>query len=88
MEEDLIVDQGACLSSSNSFSNQFPNSIIEGHIGDENDLKCSNILIEPIRDIDLQFKEKTLNPYPQITPCLQERLDTCHEIVLKILMII
>ena len=59
MEEDLIVNQGACLYSSKSCSNQFPNSIIEGHIGDEYDLKCSDILIEPIRDIDLQFKEKT-----------------------------
>jgi len=56
VEEDLIVNQGACLYSSNSFSNQLPNSITEGHIGDEYDLKCSNILIEPIRDIGIQFK--------------------------------
>jgi hypothetical protein len=81
VEEGLIVDQGVFLSSSNSYSNQFSNSITKEHINDENNLKCSNILIEHIRDIDPQLEEETINLHQQTIPYLQERLDTCHEVV-------
>jgi hypothetical protein len=43
VEEDLMLGQGECPYSSNSCSNQYLNSIIEEHLGDENDLKHSNI---------------------------------------------
>jgi len=74
------MDQGVFLSSSNSYYNNFSNSITEEHIGDQNYLKCYNILIEPVRDIDLQDEAKTLNLHPQI-PYSQERLDAYHKIV-------
>jgi hypothetical protein len=57
-----MLGQGECPYSSNSISNQYLNSIIEEHLGDENDLKHSNILMKLIRDIDLQLEEEILNP--------------------------
>jgi hypothetical protein len=72
MEGYLIVGQGVCPSSSNSFSNQSLNSIIEEHTCNENDLECSNILIKQVRDINLQLEEETLNLHPQIIPYSQK----------------
>jgi hypothetical protein len=79
VEEDLMLGQDECPYSSNSFSNQYLNSVIEEHLGDENDLKNSNIPMKLIRDVDLQLEEETLNLHPQIIPYPQERLDVCHE---------
>jgi hypothetical protein len=53
MEEDLMLGQGECPYSSNSFSNQYLNSVIEEHLGDENDLKNSNIPMKLTRDVNL-----------------------------------
>jgi hypothetical protein len=78
VEGDFIVGLGICPYFSNSFSNQYLDSIIEEHIGDENDLKHSNIPMKLIRDVDLQLEEETLNLHPQIIPYLHERLDVCH----------
>jgi hypothetical protein len=75
VEEDLMLGQGECPYSSNSFSNQYLNLVIEEHLGDENDLKHSNIPMKPIRDVNLQFEEETLNLHPQ------ETLDVSHESV-------
>ena len=69
MEEDSILDQGECPHSCNSCSNQYLNSVIEEHLGDENDLKHSNIPMKLIRDVDMQLEEETLNPHLQIIPC-------------------
>jgi hypothetical protein len=79
VEENLMLGQGECPYSSNSCSNQYLNSVIEEHLGDENDLKHSNISMKLIRDVDLQLEEETLNLHPQIIPYPQERLDVCHE---------
>jgi hypothetical protein len=79
VEEDLKLGQGECPYSSNSFSNQYLNSVIEEHLGDKNDLKHSNIPMKLIRDVDLQLEEETLNLHPKIIPYPQERLDVCHE---------
>jgi hypothetical protein len=70
---------GICLYSPNSFSNQYLNSIIEEHLGDDNDFKHSNIPMKLIRDVNLQFEEETLNLHPQIIPYPQEILDVFHE---------
>jgi hypothetical protein len=43
MEGDFIMGLGICSSSSNSFSKQYLSSVIEEHLGDDNDLKHSNI---------------------------------------------
>ena len=56
VEEDLMLGQGECPYSSNSWSNQYLNSVIEEHLGDENDLKCSNIPMKLIRDEDMQLE--------------------------------
>jgi hypothetical protein len=74
-----MLGQGECPYSSNSCSNQYLNSVIEEHLGDENDLKHSNIPMKLIRDVNLQFEEETLNLHPQIIPYPHERLDVCHE---------
>jgi hypothetical protein len=79
VEEDLMLVQGEFPYSSNSFSNQYLNSVIEEHLGDENNLKSSNIPMKLIRDVDLQLEEETLNLHPQIIPYLHERLDVCYE---------
>jgi hypothetical protein len=79
VEGDFIMGIGICPCSSNSFSNQYLNSIIEENLGDENDLKCSNIPMKQIRDVDPQFEEETLNLHPQIIPYPHEILDVCHE---------
>jgi hypothetical protein len=68
MEEDFIVSLGICPPYFDSFSNQYLNSVIKEHVDDENDLECSNIPIKQIRDIDLQFKERTLKLHSQIIP--------------------
>jgi hypothetical protein len=73
VEDDSMLGQGECPHSHNSFSNQYLNSVIEEHLGDENDLKYSNIPLKLIRDVNMQFEEETLNLHPQ------ERLDVCHE---------
>jgi hypothetical protein len=78
-EEDLMLGQGECPYSSNSCSNQYLNSVIEEHLGDENDLKYSNIPMKLIRDVNLQFEEETLNLHPQSIHYPQERLDVSHE---------
>jgi hypothetical protein len=79
VEEYLMLGQGECPYSSNSFSNQYLNSVIEEHLGDENDIKHSNILMKLIRDVDPQLEEETFNLYPQIIPYPYERFDVCHE---------
>jgi hypothetical protein len=79
MEEDSMLVQGECPHSPNSFSNQYLNSVIEEDLGDENDLKHSNISMNLIRDVDLQLEEVTLNPHLQIVPYQHERLDVFHE---------
>jgi hypothetical protein len=63
-----MLGQGECLYSCNSCSNQYLNSVIEEHLGDENDLKHSNIPMKMIRYVNLQFEEETLNLHPQIIP--------------------
>jgi hypothetical protein len=79
VEEDLMLGQGECPYSSNSFSNQYLNSVIEEHLGEENNLKYSNIPKKLIRDVNLQLEEETLNLHPQNVLYPQERLDVCHE---------
>ena len=79
MEEYLMLGQGECPYSYNSFSNKYLNSVIEEYIGEENDLKHSNIPMKLIKDVDLQLEEETLNPHLQIIPYPQERSDVCHE---------
>jgi hypothetical protein len=79
VEEDLSLVQYECPYYYNLFSNRYLNSVIEEHLGDENDLKHYNIPMKLIRDVDLQLEEETLNPYLQIIPYPQERLDVCHE---------
>jgi hypothetical protein len=79
VEEDLMLGQGECPYSSNSFSNQYLSSVIEEHLGDENYLKHFSIPMKLIRDVNLQFEEETINLHPQIIPYPQERLDVCHE---------
>jgi hypothetical protein len=69
MEEDLMLGQDECPYSSNPFSNQYLNAVIEEQLGDEDDLKHSNIPMKLIRDVDLQLEEETLNPHLQIMPC-------------------
>jgi hypothetical protein len=71
MEEYLMLGQGECPYSSNSFSNQYLNSFIEEHLGDENDIKYSNIPMKLIRHVNLQFEKETLNLHPQIIPYRQ-----------------
>ena len=68
VEEDLMLSQGEIPCSPNSFSNQYLNSVIEEDLGDENDLKHSNIQMKLIRYVDLQLEEETLNPHLQIVP--------------------
>jgi hypothetical protein len=80
VEDDLMLGQDECPYSSNPFSNQYLNSVIEEHLGDKNDLKDSNIPMKLIRDVDLQLEEETLNPHLQIIPYPQERSDVCREI--------
>jgi hypothetical protein len=75
----FIVGLGICPYFSKSFSNQYLDSIIEENLGDENDLKHSNIPMKQIGDVDLQLEEETLNLHPQIIPYPHERLDVCHE---------
>jgi hypothetical protein len=79
VEEDSMLGQGECPRSPNSFSNQYLNSVIEEDLGDENDLKHSNIPMKLIRDVDLQLEEVTLNPHLQIVPYQHERSDVFHE---------
>jgi hypothetical protein len=79
VEEDLMLGQGECPYSYNSCSNQYLNSIIEEHLGDEINIKNSNIPMKVIRDVDLQLEEETLNLHPQIIPYPHERLDVFHE---------
>jgi hypothetical protein len=79
VEEYLMLGQGECPYSSNSISNQYLNSVIEEHLGDENDLQHSNIPMKLIRDVDLQLEEETLNPHLQIISYLEERSDGCYE---------
>ena len=74
-----MLVQGECPYSSNSFSNQYFNSVIEEHLGDENYLKHSNTPMKLNRDVNLQLEEETLKLHPQIIPYPQERLDVCHE---------
>jgi hypothetical protein len=78
VEEDLMLGQGECPYSSNSFSNQYLNLVIEEHLGDKNDLEHSNIPMKLIRDVNLQFEEETLKLDPQIIPYPHERIDVCH----------
>jgi hypothetical protein len=80
MEEDLMLGQGECPRSPNSCSNQYLNSIIEEDLGDENDLKHSNIPIKLIRDVHLQLEKQTLNPHLQIIPYQHEISNVFHEI--------
>ena len=75
-----MLGQDECPYSSNPFSNQYLNSVIEEHLGDENDLKHSNIPMKLIRDVDLQLEEETLNPHLQIVPYQHERSNVLHEI--------
>jgi hypothetical protein len=63
VEEDSMLGQGECPCSLNSFSNHYLNLVIEEDLGDENDLKHSNIPMKLIRDVDLQLEEVTLNPH-------------------------
>jgi hypothetical protein len=63
VEEDSMLGQGECPHSPKSCSNQYLNSVIEEGLGDENDLKHSNIPMKLIRDVDLQLEEETLNPH-------------------------
>jgi hypothetical protein len=79
MEKYLMLAHGECPYSSISLSNQYLNSVIEEHLGDENDLKYSNTLIKLIRDVDLQLEEETLNLHPQIIPYPHKILNVCHE---------
>jgi hypothetical protein len=74
-----MLGEGECPYSSNSFSNQYLNSVIQEHLGDENDLKYSNIPMKLIRDVNMQFEEENLNLHPQIIPYPHERLNVCHE---------
>jgi hypothetical protein len=83
MEEDFIVSLGICPPYFDSCSNQYLNSVIKEHVGDENDLECSNIPIKQIRDIYLQFKERTLNLHSQIIPYPKERLNVFHESIFE-----
>jgi len=55
------------------------NSVIEKDLGDENDLKHSNIPMKLTRDVDLQLEEVTLNPHLQIVPYQHERSDVSHQ---------
>jgi hypothetical protein len=79
VKEDVMLGEGECPYSSNSHSNQYLNLVIEEHLGDENDLKHSNIPMKLIRDVDLQLEEETLNPHLQIVPYQHERSDVFHE---------
>jgi hypothetical protein len=79
VEEDSILGQGEYHHSYNSCSNQYLNSVIEEDLGDENDLKHSNIPMKLIRDVDMQLEEVTLNPHLQIVPYQHERSDVFHE---------
>jgi hypothetical protein len=79
MEEYLMLGQGKCPYFSNSISNQYLNSVIEENLGDENDLKHSNIPMKLIRDVDLQLEEETLNPHLQIVPYKHGRSNVFHE---------
>ena len=54
-----MLGQGECSHSPNSCSNQCLNLVIEEHLGDENDLKNSNIPMKMIRDVNIQFEEET-----------------------------
>jgi hypothetical protein len=56
VKENLMLGEGECPYSSNSFSNQYLNSIIQEHLGDENDLKYSNMPMKMIRDEDMQLE--------------------------------
>jgi hypothetical protein len=75
----FIVGLDICPYFTKSFSNQYLDSIIEENLGDENDLKRSNIPMKQIGDVDLQLEEETLNLHPQIITYPHERLDVCHE---------
>jgi hypothetical protein len=79
VEEDSILVQGECPHSCNSCSNQYLNSVIEEHLGDENHLKHSNTPMKLIRDEDMQLEGETLNLHPQIVPYQHERSDVFHE---------
>jgi hypothetical protein len=79
VEQDSMLGQGECPHSPDSYSNQYLNLVIEEDLGNENDLKHSNIPMKLIRDVDLQLEEVTLNPHLQIVPYQHERLDVFHE---------
>jgi hypothetical protein len=79
VEENLMLGQGECPHSPNSCSNHYLNSVIEEYLGDENDLKNSNIPMKLIRDVDLQLEEVILNPHLQIIPYQHERSYVFHE---------
>jgi hypothetical protein len=53
LEEYSMLGQGECPHYSNSCTNQYLNSVIEEHLGDENDLKHSNIPMKLIRDVNV-----------------------------------
>lgn len=72
MEEGLIVDEDAF----NSYSHTFLYVVDKENIDD--DLDCSNVLIEKVRDIELPFEKKTININKKITS--QEILDSSHEV--------
>ena len=74
-----MLGQYECPYSSNPFSNQYLNSVIEEHLGDENDLKHSNIPMKLIRDVDLQLEKVILNPHLQIVPYQHEISNGFHE---------
>jgi hypothetical protein len=79
VEEDSMLGQGEFPHSPNFCCNQYLNSVIKEDLGDENDLKHSNIPMKLIRDVDLQLEEVTLNPHIQIVPYQHERSDVFHE---------
>ena len=74
-EEMLIVDQSIFVSSSNFSSNLFLNSTSEEHINIANDSRCSDFLIEKIRDANTQFEKEIIDPHQYILPCSEDRLD-------------
>jgi hypothetical protein len=79
VEEDSMLGQGECPRSHNSCSNRYLNLVIEEDLGDENDLKHSNIPMKLIRDVDLQLEEENLNPHLQIIPVITEISSACGD---------
>ena len=74
-EETLIVDQEIFIYSSDFSSNLFLNSTSEEHINTANDSRCSDILIEKIRDINPHIEKEIIDPHQYILPCSEDRLD-------------